>query len=230
MTRRALFPLLAVLLTLGTASGQSADQIIERARIATTLQNTDLRGHIRKGWSKTDVSLFLRGKNIQFTTGKGTERFHMRLGAGQYDLFEIVNGKTQAFPKSKFGQKIAGSDLTYEDLSLRFFYWPNAKLEGGERVNTHDCWKIRLDNPGSSGDYRTVYAWIHKEFGAFMKIEGFDRSGKRLKRFEVERVMKLPDGSYTVREIKISDMDGERAKSHSYLEFEKPERVVPGAR
>ncbi|MCU0796814.1 MAG: hypothetical protein MUF31_12875, partial [Akkermansiaceae bacterium] len=66
-----------------------------------------------------------------------------------------------------------------------------------------------------------------KEFGAFMKVEGFDRAGKRIKRFEVESVMKLPDGSYTLREMKVSTMDGDRRASSSKLEFDKPTRRAP---
>ena len=73
-----------------SADGQTAEQLMERARIAATLQNNDLRGNIRKGRAKTDVSLFLRGENIQFTTEDGAERFHMRLGDNKFDLLEIV--------------------------------------------------------------------------------------------------------------------------------------------
>jgi hypothetical protein len=204
------------------AFSQNAEQLMERARIGATLQQADLRGEIRGPGGKTDVSLFLRGKDIQFALGAGQQRFHMRLGDEEYDLFEIVNGKTQRFPNAKLSQPIAGSDLTYEDLSFRFLYWPNPKLEGEERVSTHNCWKVRINNPGRKGDYSLVYVWVHKEYGAFMKVEGFDRSGNRIKRFTVESVMKLADGSYTLRKMKVSTMNGDRAKSNSYLTFDKP--------
>lgn len=216
-----------VVVLCGSSLAQDAAKIIEHARLAATLQNNDLRGTIRKGSDKTWVSLFLRGKNIQFTTGEGEQRFHMRLGKGQYDLFEIINGKTVNFPSAKLGQAVANSDLTYEDLSFRFFYWPKPLLEGGERVGVHDCWKVRLNNPGKSGNYGVVYVWVHKKFGAFMKVEGFDRQGALLKRFTVEEVMKLPDGSYTLKKMKISSFKDGRASGNSYLEFEKPEKVAP---
>ena len=225
-----IFPVLCLLL-LGHATAQDAAQLMERARMAATLQNNDLRGTIRQGRAKTDVSLFLRGKDIQFTTGAGQQRFHMRLGDDKFDLFEIINGKTVAFPNNKLRQPIAGSDLTYEDLSMRFFYWPNPKLEGGERVRTHDCWKIRINNPGRTGDYGLVYVWVHKKFGAFMKVEGFDRQGNKLKQFTVEEVMKLSDGTHTLKQMKVSSIRGGKTVSHSYLEFDKPTRPAPkGAR
>ena len=206
--------------------GQDPNVLIERARLAATLQENDLRGEIRhdRGRKKTQVSLFLRGEDLQFTTD-GEERFHMRLADDQYDLFRVdAGGKTVGFPAEELVEPIAGSDLTYEDLSLRFLYWPQPKLLGTEKVKSHDCWKIRVDNPGAKGNYSAVYLWLHKEFGAFMKVEGFDKAGKKLKRFTVEDVMKVGDGIYTVKKVKVSSYRNGRVTGNSYLEFEKPEK------
>lgn len=232
MTKRWIFKVLAVAVMAMPAWGQDAEQLMERARLAATLQHADLTGEISGPGGKTHVGLFLKGKNIQFQfheNGKWVP-FHLRLGDDQFDLFEFKGGKTVKFPAAKLKMPIAGSDLTYEDLSFRFLYWPNPKLEGDERVSTHDCWKIRVNNPGGKGAYSVIYVWVHKKFGAFMKIEGFDRSGKRLKRFEVREVQKLSDGSYTLKRMDVSSMNGNRTSSRSTLEFDKPKRVVPGAR
>lgn len=208
------------------ASAQSADQIMERARLATTLQHHNLSGTIRTGRRKVPVHLFLKGENIQFQYYENNRwvPFHMRLSDGKFDLFEFRNGKTIRFDPAKLRQPVAGSNLTFEDLAFRFFYWPNAQLLGDERVKTFDCWKIRLDNPTPDGAYRTVYVWVHKEHGAFMKVEGFDRDGRKLKQFTVEDVMKLDDGSYTLKKMKIARYAGGRTAGISYLEFEKPNR------
>ncbi len=213
--------LVAAIALIAPAFSQSAEQIMERARIGATLQNADLRGEIDGPRGDTDVSLFLRGKDIQIALENGAQRFHMRLGDDQYDLFEIINGKTTRFPDAKLQQPIAGSDLTYEDLSFRFLYWPKPQLEGSERVGTRDSWKIRVDNPSRKGAYSVVYVWVDKEYGAFMKVEGFDRSGKRIKRFQVRDVMKIGDGNWTLKKMKVSTMNGDRAVSNSELEFDK---------
>lgn len=229
MTKGWILKLLAVSLMVAPGWGQDAEQLMERARIAATLQQSDLQGEISKGTTRLPISLFLRGKNIQFTTGQGQKRFHMRLGDDQFDLFEIIGGKQKAFPDGKLSEPIAGTDLTYEDLAFRFLYWPNPKLEGDERVSRNDCWKIRVNNPGRKGAYAVIYVWIHKASGAFMKIEGFDRSGKRLKRFEVREVQKVGDG-YTLKDMDVSTMNGDRTASRSRLSFDRPRRVVPGER
>ena len=210
---------------IATTLGQSAEQIIDRARFATTLQHNDLTGSIRQGNRRIPVALFLKGQNIQFqyaADGRNWTPFHMRLGDDKFDLFEFRNGKTIAFNRDKLAQPVAGTDLTFEDLSMRFFYWPNPILEGEERVKTFNCHKIRLNNPGNQGAYAAVYVWVHKEFGAFMKVEGFDRQGRKLKEFTVEDVMKLPDGSHTLKEMRVSSYQGGRRTGISYLEFDKP--------
>lgn len=229
MIKGLLIFLATVLAVPSPLHAQTAEQIMERARLGTTLQSADLHGQIRKQGKRgsTPVSLFLRGENIQFMTGAGAERFHLRLGDDQQKLFAIINNKTVGFPREKLGQPIAGSDLTYEDLSLRFFYWPNPQLEGAERVDIHNCWKIRVNNPGRTGRYGVVYVWIHQKFGAFMKIEGFDRKGRKLKEFSVEEIMKLPDKTHTVKKVKVASFSGGRTSGISYLEFDKPKKVGP---
>lgn len=216
---------------ISAVSGQDASQIIERARIAATLQNNDLRGKLeKKGGDKADVMLFLKGKEIQFQysiKGGPWSIFHMRLGRNQYDLFEIVGGKTIRFPDKKLSDPVAGTDLSFEDLSLRFFYWPNPKLEGSESVKGEDCWKIRLNNPTKAGAYGAVYVWVHKKFGAFMKIRGHDRSGDLRKEFLVDDIMRLPDGTYTLRKMKVASINGGRTTGLSYLLFDKPKKTGP---
>ncbi len=225
-----IYPLFIALLAVLPATGQDAERIMEQTRLGATLQGTDLEGKIRKGRGQVPVHLFLRGENIQFQyspDNKNWKIFHMRL-ADDHDLFEMVNGKTFRFPNEKLGIPIAGSDLTFEDLSLRFFYWPNPVLKGSERVKTFDCWKIRLNNPGNSGKYAAMYVWVHKDSGAFIKVEGFDRQGNKLKQFTVEDIMKLPDGSHTLKKMKVSSYSGGRASGVSYLEFDMPKKATPG--
>lgn len=226
-----LAPLLLALLA--PLAAQDANQILERARLAATLQNNELDGTIQTGRSKVPVKIYLKGSDIQFLyyDQKDWQRFHMQLADDRYDLREMdAAGKTKYFDSKKLAQPVAGSNLTFEDLALRFFYWPNPQLLGDERVKTFDCWKLRIDNPGRSGAYRTVYVWIHKEYGAFMKVEGFDRNGNKLKQFTVEDVMKLSDGSYTLQRMKVSGFRGGRASGISYLEFDKPKQGPKGVR
>ena len=89
------------------------------------------------------VGLYLRGEDLQFSYRQAATqkemRFHLRLKDKHYDLLEIVNGNTVAFPEAKIGQSIEGTDLSYEDLAMRFLYWPNARVRKQEhyKVGAH---------------------------------------------------------------------------------------------
>ncbi|MGJ8635109.1 MAG: hypothetical protein ACSHX7_14430, partial [Luteolibacter sp.] len=126
--------LTAAFVSAASVKAQDANRILEGARLSATLVNLDdgLDGYLSHNRKKVPIKIYLKGKNIQFLfqEGKQWRVFHMRLADNKYDLFEIINGKTVKFDRQKLTQPIAGTDLTYEDLALRFFYWPNPKLEG----------------------------------------------------------------------------------------------------
>ncbi|RYD33319.1 MAG: outer membrane lipoprotein-sorting protein [Verrucomicrobiaceae bacterium] len=158
----------------------------------------------------------------------------MRIGEQNFNLFEIINGKTTEFPAEKIVQPIAGTDLTYEDLALRFFYWPNPKLEAEEDVGGQPCYKIRIDKPkGSSGRYEVVYVWVHRKFGAFMRIRGHDKNGGLVKEFQVEDVMKVADNVWTLRKMQVAthDPSSGRRVSITDVAFDTPKKAgIKGVR
>lgn len=195
-----------------TAQVLDADRILAGARLSATLTHLDkgLEGTLNQGSKKIPITLFLKGKDIQFQfTEEGKRRiFHMRLDDERFQLFEMMDGKQVNFPREKLIQPIAGTDLTYEDLALRFFYWPNPKLEGNEKVAGYDCFKLRLDKPKDSpGRYESVYVWIHTKYGAFMRIRGHNQSGGLIKEFQVEDVMQVSEQVWVLKKMQVATHD-----------------------
>lgn len=118
----------ALLVATTHAQQPDASQILEGARLSATLTKLDegLAGNLRKGSTNIPITLFLKGKDIQFQYAENKTDwrvFHMNIGDENFKMFEIVGGKNKDIPAEKIVQPIAGTDLTYEDLSLRFFYW-----------------------------------------------------------------------------------------------------------
>jgi Outer membrane lipoprotein-sorting protein len=218
------------------APAPTAQQILEGARISASLTKLDagLSGRLQKKGVNVPITLFLNGKDIQFQFSENKDAwrvFHMRMGDEAYNLFEIAAGKTTSFPADKIVQPIAGTDLTYEDLALRFFYWPNPKLEGIEDVSGQACYKLRVDKPrGSAGRYEVVYVWVHTKFGAFMQIRGHNKNGGLVKEFKVEEVMKISDKVWTLRKMQVATCDpakgGDRS-SITQLTFNEPKKAGP---
>lgn len=232
-------PLALALCLLGAlpSAAQQPDPkaILEGARMSATLTKLDdgLSGNLRKGNQKTPVMLFLKGQDIQFQFSDNQQPwriFHMRIGDETFNLFEIINGKTLKLPSEKLVAPIANTDLTYEDLALRFFYWPNPKFEGQEDVGGQTCYKIRVDKPaGVAGRYQVVYVWVHVKFGAFMRIRGHDKKGGLIKEFQVEDIMQVAKDVWTLRKMQVATHDPATSRRISITDvtFDSPKKVGP---
>ena len=61
-----------------------------------------------------------------------------------------------------------------------------------------------------------------------MKVVGYDKEGRPLKRFAVTDVMKVGD-AYTLRRMRVDSVDPvqNRVVGMTYLEFDKPKAARP---
>ncbi|HEX5791622.1 MAG TPA: outer membrane lipoprotein-sorting protein [Luteolibacter sp.] len=222
-------------LALGVVQAEEAPDprlILEGARLSATLTRLEqgLTGQLRHSGSKTPVTLFLKGENIQFQFSEKQgpwQIFHMNLGDEQCRLYEIIQGKTRFLDANKLVSPIAGTDLTYEDLAMGFFYWPQPKWLGTESIKGQDCHKIRIEKPAKAGGrYQAVEVWVHTKYGAFMRVRGYDGQGGLLKEFQVENVMKVNDQIWTLKEMQVSTHDPKtgRRLSITDLTFDSPNK------
>jgi hypothetical protein len=219
------------------AQQPDAQAILERARLAATLTELPdgLSGNLAGGGRRVPVNLYLKGGDIQFNFSENNgpwQIFHMRMGEKSAELFDMTGGKQTKFPPARLGQPIGGTDLTYEDLSMSFLYWPNPVLEGTERVGTHLCYKLRLQKPrGAGGRYEIVHVWVHTTQGAFMRVRGYDAAGGLIKEFQVNDIMQVGPGVWTLRRMQVSTHDPRngRRQSLTNVTFDTP-RQIGGAR
>ena len=219
---------MAALLSQKAWADVRAENLLEGVRLSTTLQHGKLDGYIRKDGKRTPLSLHLRGEDItfQFHTDNTWSGFHMQLRDGNARLYETEQGKAKPFPKDKIGDAIIDSDVTYEDLSLRFLYWKDATVEGEDKIKMQPCYKIRLVNPGGDGRYKLVYVWVHQKYGALMQVAGYDAGGKLLKRFHVTELMTV-DKIQTLKKMNVETYKPGTNKGTgiTYLEFKEPAKA-----
>lgn len=195
-------------------------------QVAVLQGDQDLNGVIRKGAQKTPLTLFLRGKDIQFALNGGAERFHLRLNEDSQQLRELVGGRSNPFPPAKISAPIANTDVSYEDLALTFLYWPNPRIIQEEKIEGQLCWRLHVENPQASGRYRQVSVWVSKKQRALMRVVGYGPrpDSVAIKQFEITKVMKA-NGVYTVKTMKVSSFGKDRrVNGITYLEFKKPKR------
>jgi len=169
----------------------------------------------------------MRGKDIQMQYlpegAPAWKGIHLQLNDDRCDLYDVLGSKSTKFSDSKIGQSIDGTDLSYEDLSLRFLYWPDPEIVGEETIKTQGCYIIQVFNPNpDQGNYAVCRLWIHKKAAALMKVKAFDRKGQHVKTFGVSDLMKV-NGDYVMEKMKVETIKDERTTSISYLIFENPE-------
>lgn len=228
-------PLLSFLLLflLPLQAEPNAEEILRATRYVSTLNKTDLSGHLKKGSSKIPVRLFMREKNIQlqyhpdFKTG--WNGIHLQLNDHSCELYNVTGKDLTRFPDEKLGQSISGTDLTYEDLSMRFLYWPKPALKGSGLVGIHGCYIIDVYNPDQRGNYGVCRLWIHKKAAALMQVEAFNWKGKKIKTFKVSELMRVGE-DYTIEKMKVETIENDRTVSISYLIFDRPKEEKPSQR
>lgn len=212
----------------GLSSANEAEAIMKSVRQIAVLQDAqDLHGQIRKGSKKTQLSMFLRQKDIQFGLDGGKEYFMLRLNEGSQDLYQIIGGKTSRFPSQKIVAPIANSDVSYEDLALSFLYWPNPVIAGEEKINGQDCWRLHVANPGKSGRYREISVWVTKKQRALLRVIGYGPKPARqpLKQFEITKLMNIK-GRFSVKTMEVKGFDAKgNTSGKSYIEFKAPLEV-----
>lgn len=217
---------LALLLVPLTGSAQTAEQIMADVRqVAGLQQEQDLHGHMKGNGKKVPMSMLLRGEEIHFQIDEGKEAFALRLLPNQQQLFETTGNRVREFPPGKLAEPIAGTNVSYEDLALKFLYWPNPRIAGEASIKGQACWRIHLRNPEKAGRYREVSAWIAKDQRALLKAIGYGPAPERqaLKQFEVTDIQKRK-GVWTPRKLRVSEFRNGRASGVTTIDFGRPKR------
>jgi hypothetical protein len=200
----------------------SAKEILDSVRLLQAQQQLELQGQLREGPVVIPFRLTQTGLVIRYSFSKPDEALQLRLGDNDSRLEEITGDKLEKIAPAQFDQKVRGTAVTYEDLALRFLYWPNAKVIGDDTIQMVDCWRLELRAPPRQSQYATVRLWVQKDGAAIMKIEGYDSSGRLAKRFLVVSGQKI-EGRWFLKQMRIEEMDSAsgKVKTRTYLEIKK---------
>jgi hypothetical protein len=185
-------------------------------------QDLELQGQLRENGRIVPFRLTQSGPVIRYSFTNPDEALQLRLGDADSQLDEIKKEAVDKISGPEFNQKVRGTAVTYEDLALRFLYWPNAKVLDEDYINTRRVWKLQLEPPARQSQYSKVYLWTEQKSGALLKMEGFDWNGKLAKRFEVISVQTI-EGRYFLKSMRIEELSPEtgKARSRTYLEIKK---------
>jgi hypothetical protein len=202
-----------------------ANAILDRLRMSQTLKDVTLTGRLRpaKGSKSTPFVLKLDGPVSTYTFTETGLGLRLSLGENASKIEEIgPDGAVKTVGTKNFGDHIGDTPVTYEDISLRFLYWPHAKIEGEESVNSFDCWKLWVATPeGTGSQYAGAYLWVGKGTGALMRADCYAPGSKLAKRFLVRTPQKIR-GQWALKSMRIESYDppGSVKPETSYLELD----------
>jgi hypothetical protein len=209
----------ALLPLVGSAQVPDAAVILDGVRLAAV--NRELNGQLRKEDGTTiPFRLILSGSQVVYRFSNPDETLRVELKESTSTVKQDEGGKSRLIAGSQLPERVRGTDLSYEDLSLHFLYWANPKVEGEQTVKGFSCWIILVQHIGRDSNYTSVRMWITKEGNGLLRAEAFNSKGKLVKRFEVISGQKVED-KWIPKQVRIQVYDPETGKqeSRTYLEI-----------
>lgn len=131
--------------------------------------------------------------------GRGLEHLSITWPRGEPVEYRFFSGDPlTAAPIPPLDQPIEGTDISWQDLSLSFLWWPGGKTVGREDVRGRDCWIVDL--PGAAGGVR---AWIDPKIPVLLRAETWDAQGeRRVRRMDVKGFKKI-NGRWVIQNIEV---------------------------
>lgn len=223
MRKEIVFRLLIATSVLNTqAALPSAQDILASVRMQQAQQEVDLQGQLREETVIVPFRLTQNGPIVRYSFTNPAETLQLRLGEKDSRLEEITRSGVERIAAAEFDRKVRGTGVTYEDISLKFLYWPRAQVIGDDSIRTRRCWKLQLFAPSRESQYSSVIIWVDKDSGALMRMEGSDWIGRLAKRFEVISAQKIED-RWFLKQMRIEELDPEtkKVRARTYLEIKK---------
>jgi hypothetical protein len=205
--------------SLGLAQDRNPAAILDGVRLAKV--DRELSGQLRKEDGTTiPFRLTLSGSQVVYRFENPDETLRLELKGSSSTLKQDQGAKNRLVSGSQLTEKVRGTDLTYEDLSLRFLYWANPKIEGEQTVKGFSCWIILVKHVGRDSNYASVRLWVTKEGSGLLRAEAFDSKGKLEKRFEVISGQRMED-KWIPKQVRVQLYNPETGKqtSRTYLEI-----------
>jgi hypothetical protein len=187
-----------------------------------TRQQLDLDGQLRQNDTVVPFHLSQNGAVIRYSFTDPEEVVELRLSENNSRLDLVTDDGAEKFPAEKLDEKIRGTAVTYEDLALKFLYWPGGRVLGDETVHARSCWKMQLAAPTRDSQYANIFLWVDKKSGALMRMEGYDANGKLVKRFEVVAAQKI-ENRWFLKQMRVDEMlpGTNKVQSRTYLEIKR---------
>ena len=190
MNRRAFLTALPAL-TLLSASAASAeevemseqmtaDQIVQSVHLSRSkLQR--MPAELSRGRTTVPFEIEITESLIRYNFRDPAQTINLAFSEKGARLTEVSAGSNKEVPAARYSEAVRGTDLNYDDVSMRYLYWPDKTKIGTETIKTRRCFVVDLKNPQKLGDYYLVRIFVDRSSGALMRVQSYDWNGKLIK-------------------------------------------------
>jgi hypothetical protein len=188
-------------------SGLTANQIVEMVHMSRALgrdpkERVIFHGELTKGGKRVPFSIELNQSLIRFNFENPRQTINLDITEKGYRLKEVTAGSNKEVPAAMYSTGVRGTDLTYDDISMRYLYWPKKAKIGEETIKTRKCYVVDLYNPQRLGDYYLVRIFVDKDSGGLMRMQAYDWNGKIVKSCTVTAGMKV-NGATVLKSMEV---------------------------
>jgi len=162
--------------------------------------------HGRRGDRTMTLKSWIEGSDKSFSEylaparEKGTKM--LKLG-DQLWMYSPQSDRIIRIAGHMLRQSMMGSDFSYEDMmedrSLTDTY--SAEVLGSESFRDRDCWVLKLTAKVEDVAYHSRKIWVDKEHMLALREDRFAKSGKLLKKAEIQEVFQVNQRWYPKRMI-----------------------------
>ena len=202
------------------AADAEAEALMERVRLSMPEVPLELSASIRvldaegRNLQSVRAAALLTpmegGRTARYTLfdafGSVLEEMTVELGGGPAGFRFARGDPPEAAERPDLFTGIQETGISWMELSFSFFWWPNPRLVGVERVaNRWECQILEIDCPPEHvGGWSQVRLWVAPAYSAVVRGEAW-RDGRAIKRFDVQSVKKLRQ-VYMIGDLEVKDL------------------------
>ena len=202
----------------------TADSILEDVRRSRAVKDRDLAGTLTKGNTEVPFVVSLKAEYIRFTFKDPAQILHLEFKQNGSELREVTAGSNKSVPPARYAEGIRGTDLSYDDIFMRYLYWQKKTLQPNqESWKSRKCYVIDLYAPSQTGAYGVVRIFTDKESGGLLRVMCYDWQGKLIKVLSVTSGMKV-EGATCLKSMDVIRYDPNTKKvlGETTFELQKP--------
>jgi len=188
------------------AAGLTANEIVQMVHLSRALGKDGkpvlFPGELTKGGKTVPFRIEVNADFMRFLFENPRQTIHLDITDKSYRLKEVTAGSNKEVPQAMYNTGVRGTDLSYDDISMRYLFWAKKTLIGEETIKTRRCYVVDLANPQRLGDYYLVRIFVDKESGGLMRMQAYDWNGKLVKSCTVTAGMKV-NGATVLKSMEV---------------------------